>query len=237
NQRARVKVYGLVIVCQNIRAVKLLVVPGYDTYSFLLTFSRFTSNYGNPALVVSDRGTQLLKASKTVESVREGGGGLQGDCQQALCAPGSPTLPPEGATQGGVRSWDWSAISERAAKSGTKWIFVEAGSQWRNGLVERQVGVLKKSMASVLDTHSDLTYPELEALFDSAANLVNQRPLAVRTFSQDDFCSITPNDLLLGRNRLPLGSISAFGDNDNLTRRMEEIKQMEENWWSLWIKQ
>merc|ERR1712082_188868 len=33
NQRARVKVYGLVIVCQNIRAVKLLVVPGYDAYS------------------------------------------------------------------------------------------------------------------------------------------------------------------------------------------------------------
>ena len=213
------------------------MVPGYDTYSFLLTFSRFTSNFGNPALVVSDRGTQLMKASKTVESVREGGGGLQGDCLQGQSAPGRLTLPPEGATRGGVRSWDWSAITERAAKSGTKWTFVEAGSQWRNGLVERQVGVLKKSLASVLDQHSDLTYPELEALFDSAANLVNQRPLSVRVFTQEDFRSITPNDLLLGRNRLPLGSNSAFGDNDNLPRRMEVIKKMEESWWSLWIKQ
>ncbi|MCP3680184.1 MAG: hypothetical protein GY782_08035 [Gammaproteobacteria bacterium] len=114
---------------------------------------------------------------------------------------------------------------------------MEAGSQWRNGLVERQVGVLKKSLASVLDQHSDLTYPELEALFDSAANLVNQRPLSVRVFTQEDFRSITPNDLLLGRNRLPLGSNSAFGDNDNLPRRMEVIKKMEESWWSLWIKQ
>ena len=84
-----------------------------------------------------------------------------------------------GANKGGVRSWDWSATTERAAKSGTKWSFVEAGSQWHKLLVKRQVGVLKKSKASVLNTHSDLTYPELEALFDSAANLVNQRPLAV----------------------------------------------------------
>jgi hypothetical protein len=38
NQRARIKVYGLVIVCQNVRAVKLLAVPGYDTHSFLLAY-------------------------------------------------------------------------------------------------------------------------------------------------------------------------------------------------------
>ena len=91
--------------------------------------------------------------------------------------------------------------------------------------------------ASVLSSNRDLTYPELEALFYSAANLANQRPLAVRAFSQEDFRSITPNDLLLGRNRLPLGTQSAFGDDDNLPRRMEVIKEMEELWWSLWIKQ
>ena len=94
NQRARIKVYGLLILCQNTRALKLLPVPGYDTGSFLMAYIHFTSNYGNPALVVSDRGTQLMKASKTVESLREGG--LQGDCQYALCAPGSLTLSPKG---------------------------------------------------------------------------------------------------------------------------------------------
>ena len=52
NQRARIKVYGLVIVFQNVRAVKLLAVPRYDTYSFLLDFSRFASDHGAPALEV-----------------------------------------------------------------------------------------------------------------------------------------------------------------------------------------
>ena len=64
NQRARIKVYGLVIVCQNVRAVKLLPVPGYDTGSFLVSYKRFTNDFGTPELIVSDRGSQLVKAGK-----------------------------------------------------------------------------------------------------------------------------------------------------------------------------
>ena len=61
NKHAKVKVYGLVIVCQNTRAVKLLAVPGYDTYSFLLAYVRFTSDHGSPRLVVSDLGHSWLR--------------------------------------------------------------------------------------------------------------------------------------------------------------------------------
>ena len=64
NQRARIKVYGLVIVCQNTRAVKLLPVPGYDTGSFLVAYRRFTNDFGTRELIVSDRGSQLVKAGK-----------------------------------------------------------------------------------------------------------------------------------------------------------------------------
>ena len=85
NQRARIKVYGLVVVCQNVRAVKLLAVPGYDTYSFLLAYARFTADHGPPARVVSDRGTQLVKAGKMV-----------GDSLED------------------VEKWDWEDISARA---------------------------------------------------------------------------------------------------------------------------
>ena len=41
-------------------------VTGYDTASFLLAFSRFTADFGCPALVVSDPGSQLKKASHAV---------------------------------------------------------------------------------------------------------------------------------------------------------------------------
>ena len=176
--------------------MKLYVVPGYDVYSFLITYSRFVADHGPPALVVSDRGSQLVKA-----------GSLIGESAEP-------------------KAWDWEDISRKGAKSGTKWVFVEAGSQWRNGLVERQVGVLKRSMMSVLQARKDLSYPELETLFASVANLTNQRPLGVRLFNEDEYRSITPNDLLLGRNKLLLDPNSGFGDNDNLPRRFEVIKDL-----------
>ena len=156
------------MVCQNTRAVKLLPVPGYDTQSFMLAFIKLISNYGNPALICSDRGSQLVKAGESVDTSKHD-----------------------------ISSWEWPRIVDTTAKSGTAWVFVESGCQWRNGLVERQVALIKRTMSSVLQTHSNLNYAELDTLFASAANTINQRPLAVRTFSQDDYRSITPNDLLL----------------------------------------
>ena len=90
---------------------------------------------------------------------------------------------------------------------------------------------------SVLDANKDLSYPELETLFSSAANLVNQRPLGVRNFKEDDIRSITPNDLLLGRNRQPFHSEVVYGDADNLPLRLEIIQELQDHWLKLWVIQ
>ena len=164
--------------------MKVLPVPGYDTGSFLLAFTRFTSNYGVPSLVVSDLGSQLVKAGKMVNKEEK-------------------------------PAWDWRKIERETLKSGTKWVFVAAGCHWRNGLVERQIQSLKRSLDHVLSANACLNFAELDTLFSSVANLVNQRPLAVRSMGEDDFRSITPNDLLLGRTRQVLRSSSQYGDSDN----------------------
>ena len=57
NSRAFLKVWGLVIICQNSRAVKMLATAGYSTDDFLTAYLRFTSNFGCPLLVVSDSGS------------------------------------------------------------------------------------------------------------------------------------------------------------------------------------
>ena len=67
NSRAVIKVWGLVLVCQNTRAVKMLATAGYGTDDFLTAYTRFTSNYGNPLLVVTDSGSQLIRAGKAIE--------------------------------------------------------------------------------------------------------------------------------------------------------------------------
>ena len=98
NQRARIKVYGLVIVCQNTRAVKLLPVPGYDTASFLVAYRRFTNDFGTPELIISDRGSQLVKAGKILNVERQD-----------------------------LDDINWTRIRDLTARSGTEWKFVEAG--------------------------------------------------------------------------------------------------------------
>ena len=46
------------------QAVKLLPGPGYHTASFLVAYRRFTNDFGTPELIVSDPGSQLVKAGK-----------------------------------------------------------------------------------------------------------------------------------------------------------------------------
>ena len=67
NSRTQVKGWGLVVVCQNMRAVKMYATDGYATNDFLTAYTRFTANQGNPLLVVSDSGSQLTKAAKLVD--------------------------------------------------------------------------------------------------------------------------------------------------------------------------
>ena len=187
NSRCQLKVWGLVIICQNTRAVRMYATSGYSTDDFLTAYTRFTSNHGNPLLVVTDAGSQLVKAGKIMDK-------------------------PD------VSALDWSRISENAAKNGTKWKSVAAGCQWRNGLAEAAVKLVKTTLEHTIASQKTLNYAELDTLFASIANTVNQRPVGAKNFTNDDFDVITPNDLLLGRSRNSVPGVK-YCEGEALTRR------------------
>ena len=205
NSRANIKCWGLVIICQNTRAVKMLATAGYSTDDFLTCYHRFTANHGCPLLVVSDAGSQLRKAGTVVE-------------------------------KGDPAGLDWQRIVEGAAMSGTEWKCVEPGCQWRNGLAEAAVKLVKSTLALTLASQSTLNYAELDTLFSSVANIVNQRPIAVRSFTEEDCHAITPNDLLLQRTKNTIPGVM-YGTDDSLTRRQEVLQELEQAWWDMWIVQ
>ncbi|XP_068233584.1 uncharacterized protein [Palaemon carinicauda] len=68
NKRTTGKAYGVIFNCIVTRAVYIDVVDGYDTYSFLKCFRRFTAVHGYPDTVHSDLGSQLVSASKELKS-------------------------------------------------------------------------------------------------------------------------------------------------------------------------
>ena len=205
NSRATLKVWALVIICQNTRAIKMYAVAGYSTDDFLTAYRRFTANHGYPLLVVSDAGSQLKKAGKLID-------------------------------QGDKLDLDWDKISHGAAKNGTKWKAVEPGCQWRNGLAEAAVKLVKSTLDLTLASQSTLNYAELDTLFSSVANTVNQRPIAIRNFTDEDLHAITPNDLLLGRTKNVVPG-AQFSREDSITKRQEVLKELEETWWNQWIVQ
>ena len=199
------KVWGLVIICQNTRALKMYATGGYSTDDFLVAYTRFTSNHGNPLLVVTDAGSQLVKAGKII------------DPQMSL-------------------SLDWSKIRDKVAKNGTEWKTVEPGCQWRNGLAEAAVKLVKSTLAHTLANQRTLNFTELDTLFSSIANTVNQRPIAVQAYTDDDFHAITPNDLLLQRSRNTVPG-AEFDADESLTRRQQVLKELEDMWWQQWSVQ
>jgi hypothetical protein len=68
------------------------------------------------------------------------------------------------------------------------------------------------------------------------ANIVNQRPIAIRSFTEEDIHAITPNDLLLQRSKNTVPGV-VYGTDDSITKRQEAMRELEEMWWNQWIVQ
>ena len=94
------KIWVAVFGCSVSSAVKLYVCKDYSEEGFLQVWHQHIADWGKPAMVYSDRGTQLVAAA----------GGLDpGDAEDEL---------------------DWDKLGR---KTGVKWIFCAAQSQWKNG--------------------------------------------------------------------------------------------------------
>ena len=122
NKRAKMKVWPLLIICQATGGIHMEIMSNYSTQAFLLSWRHFTALWGRPGLVVSDKGSQLTSAGNVV-------------------ARGEDPHPSK---------WKWEEIAEAGAKVGTRWEFVPAGCQYRNGRAERAIQVVKNTLKHML---------------------------------------------------------------------------------------
>ena len=67
NKRATLKVWVVIFVCLNTKAVTMYLAPGYSTDDFMLAYNSHTSDHGLPNKVHSDKGSQLVAAGKEIE--------------------------------------------------------------------------------------------------------------------------------------------------------------------------
>ena len=95
---------------------------------------------------------------------------------------------------------DWREVSGAVGMAGTTWLVTPKGAAWRNGQAERHIGLCKRILNRILAGRAfSGTFEEMEALLSRCSWIMNSRPLAVRTFTENDFALLCPNDVLLGR--------------------------------------
>ena len=213
NSRASMKCWPVVVVCMQTGATHIMLAHNYGTEAFLLQWSGFTALRGHPKLVISDRGSQLVSAAAKL--------------------PWSKKEDPS--------SWDWSSIAAESARHHTTWKFVPPGSQWRNGLAESRVKAAKHTLSTVLQ-ETALTYAEMVNLLYRVANIINDRPLGVKTLTNDDLVPLTANHLLLGRAASHISHhdfIEELTESEdiNLTHRQAYMQSLLKAWWDLYYIQ
>ena len=116
-----------------------------------------------------------------------------------------------------------------------------SGCQFRNGLAESRVRILKQTLLHVM--HGTLihdkptaSYAEVQTFLSRAANICNDRPLGVRLQTEEDFVPINPNQLLIGRTST---SSKVYDDEDveNFQPRCNYVEELLDLWWKMWFNQ
>ena len=172
-------------------------------------------NKGVPKFVVSDKGTQLLAASYHVDFSK-------GEC---------PT------------SWKWEDIEYVTAAKGTTWKFVPAGCQWQNGLAESRIKIFKQTFAkcvvsTINGNKSLLNYAEMQALLSDIMNKMNDRPIGLKTLTDQDLVPLTPNCLLIGRSSSSVTNLGAPDISvEDYPKRLRYCKELYQYWCREYNKQ
>ena len=170
NQALAGKVWVMIIICAASRAVHLELVEGYDTASFLEALDNFTSTRGKPSKIVADRGSQIVSADNTIQSVWDVISETQ--ARNHLCETTEWEFVPSGAHS-------FMGMAERVVRS-----------------FKKTMEAVTFSKAPIL---TKLRFSRLLSSISSIMNDRPLAVGRIRVSKLDDLCLLRPNDLLLGR--------------------------------------
>ena len=202
-----IKFFGMVILCQQTRAVKFYIVEGYDTQSFLIAFKIHCAQHGVPSHVLSDPMSAFVAGAKIV-GIDDSLAKAQEEAQEEALeeAPGKS---------------EFEDILEK--EFNIDWEFIPPGSQWRDP-AERSVKSLKEMMQTIFNSEHNkrvLTFNEYQCLFSECAEILNRRPIE-GTLREDSLKFICPNQLLLGRTSKDQPTASTI-----ITKKKDRLELLE----------
>ena len=206
------KVWGVVFTCTSTRAVHLDVATDYSTESVIHTVRRLMAVRGNVRKIISDPGSQLVRASAELCEWRQG---WDEDQLKRF---------------GNEKGVEWKFIMANSQhQNGVSEI-----------MVKMIKGVQKSLLTAVGDTKLSLN--ELFTLLAEVGNLINERPIGIKPNEKSATDYLSPNSLLLGRcsDRISGGPFEPdqviTDDPGNIKSRFLLVQAITNQFWKVWLK-
>ena len=95
---------------------------------------------------------------------------------------------------------NWQQVSEAAGMAGTTWLVTPKATPWRAGQAKRHIGLCKQILHRLLKGKAfSGMFEDMEVLLARCGWIINSRPLADRSYTEEDWALVSPTDVLLRR--------------------------------------
>ena len=209
NVRSRSKSWILVIVCRNTKAVCLLATSGYSTADFLCKWEEFVARKGNPKTVVSDRGSQLVRAGMVLASKEK----------------------PE--------NWEWANIVRNNCATNWHFVAVGSQHRngLSESMVKIMKKSLHSAITpGTVLRYSELVTLLAKIAYAINSRPIGLSSISEDNQQVDFISPITPNQLLLGMSDETAPPME-YDESDNLTARLAYVSEVFRCWWKTWYLQ
>ena len=144
--------------------------------------------------------------------------------------PGSQLIAAGKEIREYLQQLDQNAVHKFNSDHGINWTTTKsADAPWQNGCTERLIRSVKRCLWLTIGENK-LTFPELQTVFFECANLMNDRPIGVKSSDHTYFC---PNHLLLGRSSMK-SLYSHYDNSSNYKKRFKFIDNLTQTFWKRW---
>lgn len=209
NVRSRGKSWILIYVCRSTKAVCLLATSGYSTADFLCKHEEFVARKNKPKKIVSDRGSQLVRAGIVLAEKEKPG------------------------------NWKWEEVVRKNSTTTWEFVPIGSqhrnGLSESQVKVLKKCLHHALTPGTVLKYSELITL--LAKIAHSINSRPLGLSSTSQDSQQEDFLSpITPNQLLLGKTDDEAPALE-YDEDDKFTARLAYVSSVYDTWWTAWHQQ
>ena len=163
-------------------------------------------------------------------------GSLRGWPTEIQTDPGSQLE----SAKGQLKEW-WGeaekALEAFAEGKSFSWRISPADSPWRQGRVEKRIGVIKR-LVHIAIGDAKLSPLDLQTVLFEVADICNNRPISMSKPREDgSYLVLTPNHLIKGRSQGKMGDNRELAESMKYGCRYRVIQEVTETFWKRWARE